>query len=104
MEKIYNKLVRDKIPEIIQKDGKKAVLRTLTEEEFLQELNKKMKEELDEYLKSGDIMELVDLGEVMHAILAIRNMPISEYQRLRVEKHEARGGFDQRLFLEKVIE
>jgi len=67
--KIYNKLVRDNIPEIMIKNGAKPVTRILTEEEYLKELNKKLLEEVNEYLESGSIEELADIEEVIIAIL-----------------------------------
>ena len=102
--KIYNKLVRDDIPEIIKKDNKTPITRILeNNEEYARELNRKLQEEVNEYIDSGDVMELVDLGEVMHAILELREVSIDKYQELRKEKLEKRGSFKKRVFLEKVL-
>ena len=62
--KIYNKLVRDNIPEIMIKNGAKPVTRILSEEEYLSELNKKLLEEVNEYLESEDVMEIADILKV----------------------------------------
>lgn len=101
--KTYNKLVRDNIPNIIENDGKTAVFRVLEEKEFIEELNKKLLEEVNEFLESGDFEELVDIGEVIHAILENKNITIKEYQDRRVSKKNERGAFSKRYFLEKVI-
>jgi len=101
--KVYNKLVRDNIPSIIEKDGKKAIVRVLDEKEFIEELNKKLLEEVNEYLESGDFEELVDMGEVIHAILEYKKIPVTEYQARRVSKMNERGAFKNKYFLEKVL-
>ena len=61
MEKIYNKLVRDRIPEIIEADGRKCETVILSDEEYIAALDKKLSEELAEYLESGSLEELADL-------------------------------------------
>ena len=66
--KVFNKLVRDKIPEIIENNNEFCKTRILNDDEYLVELNKKIKEELNEYLESGEIEELADLEEVLRAI------------------------------------
>lgn len=98
----YNKLIRDKIPELLEKDGKKAVIETLSDEEYLMLLNQKLQEEVDEYLESGTIDELADIGEVMHAILEFKGISLETFQRVRLEKLEARGGFRKRMLLKEV--
>ena len=100
----YNKLVRDKIPQIIANSGKECVCETLTDEQYIKMLNEKLQEELNEYLESGSVEELADMGEVMHAILAYKNVGIEEFQKIRLDKLEARGGFKDRILLKEVIE
>lgn len=102
--KSYNKLVRDKIPDIIAELGKTCVCETLSDEAYLIKLNEKLQEEVSEYLESGTIEELVDIGEVIHAILAYQNVSVEEYQRMRIDKRKARGGFEKRILLKEVIE
>lgn len=105
MKKItYNKLVRDKIPQIIEQAGKTCVCETLTDEKYIQTLNEKLLEEVKEYLESGTVEELADIGEVMHAILAFKNVSVEEFQRVRLDKLNARGGFMDKIFLKEVIE
>ena len=98
----YNKLIRDKIPEIIERDGKVAVTEVLNDEEYLLMLNRKLQEEVDEYLESGSVSELADIGEVMHAIMEYKGISFEQFQRVRIEKLEKNGGFKKRLLLREV--
>ena len=78
--KIYNKLVRNKIPEIIAGDnGKTCVTRIMEDDEYLETLNIKMQEELKEYLESGEVEELADLEEVSRAILDVKCVYYEEF-------------------------
>jgi len=99
--KIYNKLVRDNIPEIMIKNGARPVTRILSDEEYLKELNKKLQEELNEYLLDGNIEELADLEEVLLAILKVKNVSKTDFDNIRMMKVEKRGAFDKKIFLEK---
>ena len=101
--KIYNKLVRDKIPEIIASDnGKTCVTRIMEDDEYLEALNTKMQEELKEYLESGDVEELADLEEVLRAILDVKNVSYDKFENIRCAKIEKRGAFNKKIFLESV--
>jgi predicted house-cleaning noncanonical NTP pyrophosphatase (MazG superfamily) len=99
-----NKLVRDKIPEIIEDSGKECVCEILSDDQYIKMLNEKLQEEVNEYFESGSVEELADIGEVMHAILAYKNVSIEEFQKVRIEKLEARGGFKNKIFLKEVLE
>ena len=99
--KIYNKLVRDIIPEIMTQNGAKPVIRILSDEEYLKELNKKLQEELNEYLQDGNVEELADLEEVLLAILKVKNVSKTDFDNIRMMKVEKRGAFDKKIFLEK---
>ncbi len=99
---VYNKLVRDKIPEIIESSGKRAITEILADEKYIEMLNQKLLEEVNEFLESGTVEELADIGEVMHAILAYKGVSIDEFQRVRLEKLESRGGFKDRIMLIEV--
>ena len=101
---VYNKLVRDKIPEIIETSGKMCTCETLPEDKYIVNLNIKLLEEVNEYLESGTVEELADICEVMHAILAFMNIPLAALESVRLEKHKERGGFEKRLLLKEVIE
>ena len=99
---IYNKLVRDKIPEIIEASGKTCKTEILSNEEYLQMLDKKLDEELAEYHQEQNIEELADLLEVLYATAKARGYSIEDLERVRVEKQKARGGFDRKILLNSV--
>lgn len=99
----YNKLVRDNIPQIIMdNEGRFAKTRILNDEDFLNELNRKLQEELREYLSSGDIEELADLEEVIRGVLDAKNIRYEDFEKIRKDKAEKRGSFKKRIFLETV--
>jgi len=98
--KIYNKLVRDNIPEIMIKNGAIPVTRVLSDQEYLEELNKKLLEEVNEYLESEEVLELADIEEVLLAILKVKGINKENFDELRIEKTNKRGAFDKKIFLE----
>ena len=101
--KVYNKLVRDKILDIIEKnEGKKPNFRILNSTDYLSELNIKLQEELKEYLESGEVEELADLEEVLRAILFLKNVSYEEFENIRIEKVKKRGAFEKRIYLESL--
>ncbi len=104
--KIYNKLVRDKIPEVIEKAGKSSKIRMLGDEEYQQELFRKMIEEAIELSKTRNeeqvIEELADIYEVLETILIHKKIDIRKVQKRRVQKNIAKGAFENRVFLECV--
>jgi predicted house-cleaning noncanonical NTP pyrophosphatase (MazG superfamily) len=102
--KVYNKLVRDKIPEIIKADGNEYEIRTLNNEEYLSELNKKLGEELKEYYESGEVEELADIAEIIYAIAKHKGVDQQEFDSIRKKKAEKRGGFEEKIFLISVKE
>lgn len=104
MEIIYNKLVRDKIPEIIKASGKTVYYETLPERDCLEMLNRKLEEELLEYQADGNIEELADLLEVIYAVAAAKGCALEQLEAIRQAKAEKRGKFDKRIFLKSVIE
>lgn len=98
----YNKLVRDKIPEIIEAQGKHCEIRRLDDGEYKLELDRKLHEELEEYLASGSVEELADLMEVVLTIVKAKGLTVKEFEKMRIEKKEERGGFEERVLLVKV--
>ena len=100
----YNKLVRDKIPQIIEDDNKKCSVRILDDEEYLKMVDVKLDEELAEYHKDQNVEELADLLEVIYAAAKARGYSIEELERIRKEKADKRGAFDKKIFLETVTE
>lgn len=102
--KEYNKLIRDKIPEIITSSGKQCIVEVMNETEYIDALDCKLNEELAEYQADKSLEELADLLEVMYAIIKARGYSIEELENIRKEKAEKRGGFEKRLRLKGVIE
>ncbi|WP_078553771.1 nucleoside triphosphate pyrophosphohydrolase [Bacillus alkalicellulosilyticus] len=100
---VYNKLVRDKIPEIIAKAGKSFRTKQLTDDEFVIELQRKLKEEIDEYIGAQGhglaIEELADILEIIHALAEVHHSSIEEIEEVREEKAKERGGFQEKIFL-----
>lgn len=107
MERVYNKLVRDKIPNIIKEKGETPVVKVLDENDYKKELEKKLYEEYKEVLEaSGDdrIEELADMLEVIRALASLENKNLNDIIDIADKKNEKRGAFDEKIFLEKVIE
>ncbi|MCW3990306.1 MAG: nucleoside triphosphate pyrophosphohydrolase [Candidatus Bathyarchaeota archaeon] len=102
MTTTYNKAIRDKIPELIENSGKRGIVKQLSDEEFLPELEKKLNEEVNEYLSSGDIEELVDITEIINRILELRNVSRKDFESILSEKRKNRGAFDSNYFLIEV--
>lgn len=100
----HNKLVRDKIPDIIKFSGKQAVTHVLTDEEYLVELDRKLTEECAEYQADKSLEEMADVLEVLYSIAVARGYSVEELERVRAEKAEKRGGFADKIFLEEVLE
>ena len=101
---VHNKLVRDRIPEIIEASGKTCVTEVLPQEAYIQALDAKLNEELAEYQQSKSLEELADLLEVMGAVVKARGYTWDDLTRVRKEKRAQRGAFDLRIFLKEVIE
>ena len=101
---IYDKLVRDKIPEIIEAAGKTCVTEFLSDEDYLRMVDAKLDEELAEYHKDQNLEELADLMEVIYAAAVARGSSIEELERIRADKDAKRGGFAKKLLLKEVIE
>ncbi|MDN4608276.1 nucleoside triphosphate pyrophosphohydrolase [Sporosarcina highlanderae] len=103
---IYNKLVRDLIPNVIELDGKRFVTYRLDDQQYITEVNKKMHEELAEYeaaITSDDaIEELADLMELIHSAAKFHGVTVEELETVRAEKAVRRGGFEARIFLVEV--
>lgn len=103
MIKKYNKLVRDRIPEIITSSGKKCTTEILSDEEYLTMLDAKLDEELAEYHKDQNIEELADLLEVIRAAAVARGYSLEQLEAIRAEKSKKRGGFEKKILLVEVI-
>jgi len=95
----YNKAIRDKIPKIIEKSGHSYNIRTLSDEQFLVEIEKKLSEEVTEYQNDKNPEELADILEVIYRIAELKGISKEELEKIRIKKSEARGRFDKNLFL-----
>ena len=100
----YGKLVRDRIIDIIKENGETPIYHTLSDEEYLKELHKKLLEEANEFIEADDKEELADLLEVVYAIAKHKNINMDEVEKIRVKKREKRGGFEDKIYLETVEE
>ena len=105
MEQIFNKLVRDKIPDKIESNGEKAITRSLNDEEYRIELYKKLEEESQEVINSQNseetLEELADVLEVLNAIAELNNKELADVIATADQKRLKRGGFEKRIFLER---
>lgn len=99
---IYKKLVRDRIPEIIEASGKTCMTEILSDEDYLRMIDAKLDEELAEYHQDQNIEELADLLEVIRAAAVARGYSIEELEKVRAEKAEKRGGFEKKILLKEV--
>ena len=101
----YNKLVRDKIPEIIESNGEKPIIRILDNTEYNEELIKKLNEEYHEVIEADEndiIEELADMLEVMESIAELHNKTLEDILDAKEKKKIKRGGFSKRLYLKGV--
>ena len=105
MVQIFNKLVRDNIPNIIENNGEKAITRILSDKEYRVELYKKLLEESQEVINSQDtediLEELADVLEVLKSIAELENRNLDDVIEIANQKRLKRGGFSKKIFLEK---
>lgn len=103
---VYNKLVRDFIPQIIEKTGKQYDTRILEQEEYITALKTKLGEEVEEYLEASNdqdsLEELADVLELLHALAKTHGASIEQVEAIRQQKAEKRGGFEERVYLIEV--
>lgn len=106
--KIYQKLIRDKIPQFFAAPNKTFNVRVLDNQEFKVSLRNKLVEESQEVLSASTrddlINEIADLCEVLNYIKLSENISDSDVDSYRLHKKEERGAFDQKLFLESISE
>lgn len=107
MERIYNKLVRDNIPNIIKSKGETPIIKILDDATYKRELEKKLYEEYQEVLESSGeerAEELADMLEIIRALARLENKPLQNIIDIADDKNKRRGAFEGKVFLEKVIE
>lgn len=106
MEKVYNKLVRDNIPNIIKSNGEIPIIRILDNDEYKKELENKLYEEYQEVLNSSEddrIEELADMLEIIKALANLENKTLNDVILVAEQKNKKRGAFDEKIYLEKVV-
>lgn len=105
---VYNKLVRDLIPQVIEQDGKTCETYILEDVPYITEVNRKMHEELAEYEEADNakdaIEELADLLELIQTAAKFHGASAEELEAVRAKKAEKRGGFDERIYLVEVLD
>lgn len=100
----YNKLVRDKIPEIIRQKGDMPTTEILDDDiTYANALYRKLTEEYQEFMKNHDIEELADMLEVIYAIAKHKGVSLDDLERIRLQKRKERGGFDDKVILLEVL-
>lgn len=102
MIKVYGKLIRDRIPEIIAKDGKSCKTRVLSLEEYKTALRNKLSEEMEEYQEAYDIHELADVQEIIDALVVAEGLTEEQFHAIQKAKRDSNGAFNKRLYLESV--
>ena len=98
----YNKLIRDKIPEIIKKENQTPIVHTANRKEYWQKLKEKLKEETNEFLESETKEELVDILEVIYAIYDFKKINKNELEIIRKNKAVKKGKFNKKIILEEI--
>jgi len=102
MAEEYNKLVRDRIPEIILKKGRYPVTHIASNREYAVKLKEKLLEEVKEYLQSNSKAELIDILEIIYALCDVHKITKEKIEQMRRKKNLERGRFLERIILEKV--
>ncbi len=97
----YNKLVRDKIPEIIKKKNAVPITHIASDEEYWQKLKDKLQEEIDEFMKDDNAEELADILEIIYAICDFKKIDKNKLELLRKKKAKERGGFKDKIILDE---
>jgi len=97
----YNKLVRDRIPEIINEKGSTAIVHIADKDEYWQKLQEKLGEEYEEFIKDPNVEELADILEVIHAICDYKKIKLQDLEAARIQKAEKRGAFTKRIILDE---
>ena len=103
MRKTYNKLVRDKIPEIIESEGQTCQTHILSNNEYIKALESKLDEEVAEYHTDKNLEELADITEVIHALCVAHGYSIHDLESIRLKKANNKGTFSKKIYLETSV-
>ena len=98
---IYNKLVRDNIPDIIKKHGDSCLTHIADDQEYEQSLKAKLQEEVKEFLEDISQEEMADILEVLYAFADLKKFDKQTVEKLRQDKATKRGAFKKRIILEE---
>ena len=96
---VYNKIVRDKIPDIIKNENRKCNIKILSEKDAVNLLSQKILEEADEFIKEPSKEEMADIFEILHSIIKKYNWNYDEIEKIRINKANKNGSFDKNIFL-----
>lgn len=102
MAEVYNKLVRDKIPQLIRQQGDMPTVAVLDDARYLQALRAKLCEEVAEYFEAFSVEELADIVEVVYALVRCHGLSLAAFEELRLKKLAQRGGFADKIELREV--
>lgn len=97
----YNKLVRDRVPGVIERDGNIPITHIADEDEYKAALFRKLQEEVDAFIENQSNEELADILEVIRAICDLKDITFSEIEMLREEKAMKKGAFKLRIMLDR---
>jgi len=97
----YNKLVRDKLIDIIVAKGERAIYHIANDAEFKEKLREKLREEVEEFLEKENQEEMADVLEVLHMWHMLLDWSREEVEAVQKEKRDKRGGFAGRIILER---
>lgn len=103
MRKTYNKLVRDKIPEIIESEGQTCQTHILSDIEYIKALESKLDEEVAEYHSDKNLEGLADITEVIHALCTAHGYSIHDLESIRLKKANNKGTFSKKIYLETSV-
>ena len=98
----YNKLIRDRIPELIEQSNRKAITHVADDDEYWGKLKEKLEEEVDEFIETDKEKELADILEIIYTICDFKKIDKKDLEKLRKQRSEERGPFKLKLILDKV--
>jgi len=98
--KTYDKLIRDKIPEILNEKGIEFGVRIADKNEYIDKLYLKLQEELNEFVLNPSAEEIADMLEVIEAMARLHGIGLDDIKKEKIDKKTKRGGFAKKIVLE----